>query len=193
MGLVNILIVMALSLLVVVKADIKEDHLEEHNRLRKKHGSAPLELDDELTKGCEAYAKVLADSGKLEHSSSGGKYGENLCMRSDKPLECVQNWYDEIKDYDFEKGEFGMKTGHFTALVWKNTNKMGMGQATDSKGYYWVVARYYPPGNVVGQFKENVLPPIKGAGNGQEGNFNMVQVNTILIFIMLWVCCHHIN
>ncbi|XP_043655266.1 Golgi-associated plant pathogenesis-related protein 1 [Drosophila teissieri] len=193
MALVNILIVIALSLLVVVKADLKEDHLGEHNRLRENHGSPPLELDDELTQGCEAYAKVLAAKEQLEHSSSAGQYGENLCMRSEKPLKCVQDWYDEIKDYDFEKGQFGMGTGHFTALVWKNTKKMGFGQATDKRGYYWVVARYYPPGNVNGQFKENVLPPINGGGDGQKGNFNMVQVNTILIFIMLWVCGHYTN
>ncbi|EDW97884.1 Golgi-associated plant pathogenesis-related protein 1 [Drosophila yakuba] len=193
MGWVNILIVMALSWLVVVKADLKEDHLEEHNRLRKKHGSPPLELDDELTKGCEAYAKVLAANAKLEHSKSAGKYSENLCIRSEEPLQCVQDWYDEISDYDFEKGEFVMTTGHFTALVWKNTNKMGVGQAKDSNGNYWVVVRYYPPGNVNGQFKENVLPLIDEEGDGQEGNFNMVQVNTIIIFIMLWVCYHSTN
>jgi len=167
---------------VLVIADLQEDHLNEHNRLREKHGSPPLTLDDELTKGCEEYAKVfrwlitmlpfytfntleqvLANNEKLEHSSSAGQnYGENLCMRSQTPLQCVQDWYDEIADYDFEKPQFAMSTGHFTALVWKNAKKMGIGQAKDKKGYYWVVARYYPPVNVNGQFEENVLPPIKG-------------------------------
>ncbi|EDV48050.2 uncharacterized protein Dere_GG13534 [Drosophila erecta] len=163
MGLVNILIVVALCLPVLVKAGLQEDHLQEHNRLREKHRSPPLTLDSDLSKGCEEYAKELAAKEKLEHSSNAGqKYGENLCMRSEKPLQCVQDWYNEIKSYDFEKGQFSMHTGHFTALVWKNAKKMGFGQATDARGYYWVVARYYPPVNVNGQFKENVVPPVKG-------------------------------
>jgi len=108
-------------------------------------------------------AHCTPNNEKLEHSSSAGQnYGENLCMRSQTPLQCVQDWYDEIADYDFEKPQFAMSTGHFTALVWKNAKKMGIGQAKDKKGYYWVVARYYPPVNVNGQFEENVLPPIKG-------------------------------
>ncbi|XP_032577465.1 Golgi-associated plant pathogenesis-related protein 1 isoform X2 [Drosophila sechellia] len=182
-------------LLVLVIADLQKDHLNEHNRLREKHGSPPLILDDALSQGCEEYAKVLAANERLEHSSSAGqKYGENLCMRSQDPLQCVQDWYDEIEDYDFEKPQFGMSTGHFTALVWKNAKKMGFGQAKDKKGYYWVVARYYPPVNVNGQFEENVLPPNKGEGdeNGQ-GNFNSFQVDNIPIIVMLWLCWQFSN
>ncbi|KMZ01876.1 Golgi-associated plant pathogenesis-related protein 1 isoform X1 [Drosophila simulans] len=191
MFLVNVLIV----LLVLVIADLQKDHLNEHNRLREKHGSPPLILDDALSQGCEEYAKVLAANERLEHSSSAGqKYGENLCMRSQDPLQCVQDWYDEIADYDFDKPQFGMSTGHFTALVWKNAKKMGFGQAKDKKGYYWVVARYYPPVNVNGQFEENVLPPNKGEGdeNGQ-GNFNSFQVDNIPIIVMLWLCWQFAN
>lgn len=48
-------------------------------------------------------------------------------------------------------------------MIWKNTKKMGVGKASASDGSSFVVARYFPAGNVVNQgfFEENVLPPKK--------------------------------
>ncbi|XP_016953816.1 Golgi-associated plant pathogenesis-related protein 1-like [Drosophila biarmipes] len=203
MALVNILIVLAFCWLVAVKAGKKENsYLSEHNRLRKLHGTPPLVLDDALSKGCEEYAKVLAKTGVLKHSSDGGaKYGENLCMRSKNDLQCVQDWYDEIKLYDFSKPGFSMDTGHFTALVWKGAKKLGIGVATDEKGYFWVCGRYFPPTNVHGLFKEHVPKPIKWGGGGSGGgsgsndddedNSNMVQANSLLVLVAL--CLHFRN
>lgn len=48
-------------------------------------------------------------------------------------------------------------------MVWKNTKKIGVGKASASDGSSFVVARYFPAGNVVNQgyFEENVPPPKK--------------------------------
>ncbi|XP_017130639.1 Golgi-associated plant pathogenesis-related protein 1-like [Drosophila elegans] len=199
MAVVNILIVLAFCWLVAVAASPEEDNLNEHNRLREKHGVPALTLDDTLSKGCEEYAQVLAEKGSLAHSGDGRKYGENLCLRSEEPLKCVQDWYDEIRAYDFDKAEFSLDTGHFTAMVWKSAKQMGHGQAKSKKGVYFVVARYYPPVNILGQFKENVPKPIEDAEN-DDGNVTavcaatvedksyMVQANVILILFAL--CVH---
>ena len=43
--------------------------------------------------------------------------------------------------------------GHYTQIVWKNTTKVGCGIANSltDRGGEWVVCRYSPPGNYVGQ------------------------------------------
>lgn len=52
-------------------------------------------------------------------------------------------------------------SGHFTAMVWKSTKKLGVGKAVASDGSTFVVARYFPAGNITnqGHFQANVLPP----------------------------------
>lgn len=46
-------------------------------------------------------------------------------------------------------------------MVWKNTKKLGVGKAVASDGSSFVVARYFPAGNITnqGHFENNVLPP----------------------------------
>ena len=66
-------------------------------------------------------------------------------------------WYSEVRDYNFSKtGEFNLKTGHFTQVVWRDTKEVGAGIARTENGESFVVARYLPPGNVKGKFDENV-------------------------------------
>lgn len=80
----------------------------------------------------------------------------------------AEDWYAEIKYYPF--GDFHAGAGpkpnflHFTQMVWKGTKEVGYGLSKCGNTYY-VVARYFPPGNidVLGMhlFEENVLPPQK--------------------------------
>ena len=113
------------------------------------------------------YSEALASTRILKHSpeSSRGQRGENLAWASydQTGKEVADRWYSEIKNYNFQQPGFTSGTGHFTAMVWKNTKKMGVGKASASDGSYFVVARYFPAGNVVNQgfFEENVLPPKK--------------------------------
>ncbi len=61
-------------------------------------------------------------------------------------------------------------TGHFTQLVWKATKQVGcarkdcnggqQGGSGDAPGWY-VACEYYPAGNVIGNFTENVQPEVK--------------------------------
>eukprot|EP00795_Rhopilema_esculentum_P014681 gene14681-5774_t len=73
----------------------------------------------------------------------------------------TEMWYDEIKDYNFSKPGFSSGTGHFTQVVWVDSIELGVGKATAPNGMQFVVARYYPPGNILGRFPDNV----KGSGS----------------------------
>ena len=71
-------------------------------------------------------------------------------------------WYEEHDKYNYSNPGFSSTTGHFTQIVWQNSKEMGAGKAVSSSGAQFVVARYQPPGNVRGQYPENVKPAVGG-------------------------------
>lgn len=73
-------------------------------------------------------------------------------------------WYEEHDKYRYGNPGFSQQTGHFTQIVWQSSKQMGAGKAVSSTGAQFVVARYQPPGNVRGQFPENVKPATNGGG-----------------------------
>lgn len=146
---------------------------DKHNQLRDIHGVAPLSLDSNLNNIAQDYSQKLVSIGSLVHSGTEG-LGENLAMAmssapfNQSPDECYkigqavsQDWYDEITDYNFNNPGSNMNTGHFTQIVWKDLTNVGFGLGFSNDGEsYFVVANYSPPGNVDGDFENNVLPPI---------------------------------
>jgi hypothetical protein len=74
-------------------------------------------------------------------------------------LKATSAWYDEIKYYNFNRPIFSTKTGHFTQVIWKNSQRLGVGIAIGNGGRSaFIVAQYTPPGNVQGVFRSNVSP-----------------------------------
>lgn len=78
-------------------------------------------------------------------------------------------WYEEHDKYRYGNPGFSTNTGHFTQIVWQSSKEMGAGKAVSSSGAQFVVARYQPPGNVRGQFPENVKPA-SNQGGGERRN-----------------------
>ena len=137
--------------------------LECHNKYRKMHHVPPLKLNKEICSIAENYAKVLATKLKcLQHSENtykGQELGENLfgCFGMEATgQEISDHWYSEIKKYNFN-GDWQGGCGHFTQMVWKDTEEVGFGKWKDKSGQIYVVANYFPAGNFLGCFKENVL------------------------------------
>lgn len=76
----------------------------------------------------------------------------------------VEDWYSEIKNYDFDDPEVSIHppheaSAHFTAIVWKSTKTLGIAKARGKDGKLFIVATYYPPGNFPSKLRDNVLPP----------------------------------
>lgn len=140
--------------------------LHAHNICRKKHASEPLVHNPELSAIAQNYANHLAKIQSLIHSKNtyqGQKLGENLYFSYDSTSSVISGekptieWYNEIKDYKYNDYQPG--TGHFTQVVWKATKEVGFGLAKAKNGSIYVVANYYPPGNYLNKFSENVKRP----------------------------------
>ncbi|XP_065896937.1 uncharacterized protein [Dysidea avara] len=133
------------------------DVITAHNQYRVKHNTPPLKWSSKAAMAAQRWAEQLAKQNKLQHGDHEGM-GQNLAYMSGKPMtgqEATDMWYNEIKDYDFSNPKFTPGTGHFTQVVWADSTEIGVGRAT-SGGQTFVVANYYPPGNVKGHFEANV-------------------------------------
>ncbi|EDO37114.1 predicted protein, partial [Nematostella vectensis] len=144
--------------------------LEAHNEYRKRHGAKEMTWSASLAADAQKWADKLSQTDAFKHdyaSINSKSQGENLAyFTPQKPnntaiMDAFDAWYDESSKYDYANAKFSKETGHFTQLVWKATQKMGIGTAKNAKGdKEYVVARFSPAGNIKGQFADNVLPSI---------------------------------
>lgn len=135
-----------------------------HNDDRAKHAASPLTWDATLA---SAAAKWAAGC-KWQHTPNN-PYGQNIAAGTASNFgarDAADSWYNEISQYNFAAGQYSDSTGHFTQMVWKGSKKLGcaiqectasqMGLGSQGKAQY-VVCNYDPPGNVIGNFLQNVL------------------------------------
>ncbi|RNA03176.1 Golgi-associated plant pathogenesis-related 1 [Brachionus plicatilis] len=137
-----------------------------HNECRHRHGFEPLIQNLEIAFIAQQYANQMAKSGCIAHSNS--KYlnqdlGENLYSfdyrdPSVTGKRITREWYNEMYQYKFTGAQCG--TGHFTQLIWKSTKEVGFGIAFSTNGRAYFVANYFPTGNIIGKFAENVNQPL---------------------------------
>ncbi|OWF46342.1 uncharacterized protein LOC110455840 isoform X2 [Mizuhopecten yessoensis] len=148
-----------------------DEVVKAHNNYRAKHQSGPIVHSSELTSVAQRWADHLAKTDGFQHSDckhDGKSIGENIAMKwTSGPdnytgQEVTDQWYSEVKMYTFGKEPTSTGTGHFTQVVWKGSDEIGVGKARTKDGKILVVANYRPAGNMTGSFRENVLPPKDG-------------------------------
>ena len=144
--------------------EFQKSALEAHNKYRRKHHVGDLVLSKDLCNIAQRYAETMARTGNFAHSHAkynGKNMGENLfaCYGlkiSGKMM--TDDWYNEVNQYNFNNPGFVSGTGHFTQVVWKDSREVGFGYAQARDGYYYGVANYYPAGNYLNEFEDNVFP-----------------------------------
>ncbi|KAH8776729.1 CAP domain-containing protein [Diaporthe sp. PMI_573] len=148
--------------------------LNSTNFYRSEHNVSAVTWNSTLSTFASSYlASMGAESpesgSECDFSHSGGPYGENLALGCHELTGCVGLWGDEREQYDYDDPGFSEETGHFTQLVWKNTTAVGCGSRLCGTRGWYLVCEYWPRGNVIGQFGEQVGRQVSGTGAGGLG------------------------
>ena len=133
-----------------------------HNDARAAAGVPPLAWNATLAADAQAYATELARTGRFEHSREprgAVAEGENLWTGTRGAYryeEMVGHWVAEGQFYrprptpDFSTTGHWEDVAHYTQIIWRGTTEFGCAAASNATDDY-LVCRYTPPGNVVGQ------------------------------------------
>ena len=135
--------------------------LEIHNQKRKEHGSPPLKINEALNGIAQRFAELLYKKGIQPEEIFNDEFlGQNIFILKGKIFnveDMCNSWYEEKNEYEKNPNKYSKNTSHFTQMIWKSTTDVGFGFKKMKKDHYYAVAFYYPPGNALGEYKENVL------------------------------------
>jgi len=151
-----------LALVAVSSASLASDCLYYHNNLRGKLGLPKLSWSSSLASQSAGYAKVLAGTSHLKHSTNRpSNIGENLSMGTKNTYDTeklIGLWINEKRNFiSGRKFPNISRTGnwkdvaHYSLMVWRATTQVGCGVATNNK-WRFMVCRYKRGGNISGQY-----------------------------------------
>ena len=167
--------ILLISLLVAINGvtldleAVRNDMLSRHNYYRAQHQVSDLTRVAAIESIAQNYSEYLVTLNTLKHSNNtylGNALGENLYWGygfSTIGTQATDAWYEEVSDYDFSNPGYKSGIGHFTQLVWKDSQQLGCGVGCGSNNYCFVTCNYYPAGNYLNQFASNVFPIAGGS------------------------------
>ena len=148
-----------------------------HNDVRTKYQQQPLTWSNSLASYAQQWVNRLAKTQNCqllhrpnyqgEHDSKGflQAHGENLFWASAEnlangseklhftPIEVVTAWAEEEEYYDYQTNtcQPGQDCGHFTQMIWHESQLVGCAKAfCADKSQIWA-CNYYPRGNYIGE------------------------------------------
>jgi hypothetical protein len=134
---------------------VAHEFLEAHNRVRAKYGVPPLRWSNKLARYARRWSSLRRFDCVLMHSPAS-PYGENVFWGSGRDwraADAVASWAGESSTYDWRSQVCypGQVCGHFTQLVWNDTEFVGCGRAECFAGGVFITCSYDPPGNWKGE------------------------------------------
>ncbi|MGN6268330.1 MAG: CAP domain-containing protein [Sphingomonas sp.] len=136
--------------------------LDRQNAARRAVGVPPLVWNEALAADARAYAGQMARTGRFAHADQPqgpGREGENLWTGTRDAYsyrEMVDAWVAEKRWFkngvtpDFSTTGHYEDVAHYTQIIWRDSKAVGCALASNRSDDY-LVCRYSPPGNVVGQ------------------------------------------
>uniref|UniRef100_A0A8C0GLD5 Peptidase inhibitor 16 n=1 Tax=Chelonoidis abingdonii TaxID=106734 RepID=A0A8C0GLD5_CHEAB len=158
--------------------DDKRLIVEMHNHYRSQvspHAADMLKIS--WAPDLEAFAKAYAAKCIWGHNKERGRRGENLFAITDEmDVEvALEQWYNEHEHYNLttSKCTVGQMCGHYTQVVWANSERIGCGMqfcktlhGVEEPDLYLLVCNYDPPGNVRGRKPYKEGPPCSKCPEG---------------------------
>lgn len=132
--------------------------LARHNAARGAVGVPPLAWDDALAADARDYAEQMARSGRFVHADQHAQ-GENLFTGTRGAYsyaEMIDLWTAERRDFvnaptpGFSRTGRAGDVAHYTQIVWRGSRDVGCALASNARDDF-LVCRYTPAGNIVGQ------------------------------------------
>jgi len=161
--------------LYAAEPDLFRNITQLHNNLRAAHSQLPLQWSDHLANYAAQWVNYLAETKNcaMIHRPNNGNspfkqiYGENLFWASPEVFDngevllqdievdnVFQAWAVEENYYDYSSNTCmpGKDCGHFTQIVWGETQKVGCAMAIcPDMSQIWA-CNYSPRGNYIGEW-----------------------------------------
>jgi uncharacterized protein YkwD len=137
-----------------------------HNAIRARYRLPPLKWNQRLADGARQWAKVMAQTGQLQHSPPSTHLGDRESIvisrhGANSPMQMVGTWGSEERYVNQQKlvggGKFEdvcngewTQCGHFIPIVWSRTTDLGCA-FVEAAGFDALVCRYNPKSNIPGK------------------------------------------
>ena len=133
--------------------------LKIHNDIRQKNKHEEIKLNDKLTQIAQKTADnfdILEESNFQIENYNNKPLGINYEKFNENNLKIKDICERWIKEGNKKQIKNFSKIKHFTQIIWKNTEEIGIGYSELNNKEKILVILYYPAGNIFEEFNENI-------------------------------------